>query len=313
MWRPGGAFAPVQDRLGVVVEPVAALARGPGADLVQPAAQVGRGRDVGGDGDQPGGHLGGLAGEVEQRPAQGLLGGAGPVRGAPGVGRAPRAPTPASCPEGRAPHRRAPLDAASPAPVEARGGLGAQAGGVGVRRQRAPGVVEVGADVGGELAHLGLGQQRRVVLRVALGGEPVALDGVGEDHGGAGVVDGVEGVEQGAEVVPAEVADGGVHRVVVDGLEQRRDLRRVVGVLRRALAGDALAQLGRGAAQQPLVLGVGHGVDAPAQRGPAVAGVEVLEQPAVLDGDDLPAGGVEQPVQPGRPRCRGRPGPATGG
>ena len=45
------------------------------------------------------------------------------------------------------------------------------------------------ADLLGELAALVRGQQRRVVLRVALGGQAVALDGVGEDHGRAGVVD----------------------------------------------------------------------------------------------------------------------------
>ena len=118
---------------------------------------------------------------------------------------------------------------ASWAAIEPGGGVGAERGGVGVGGQGAPGVVEVGADVVGELAHLGLGQQAGVVLRVALAGQPVALDGVGEHHGGAGVVDGVEGVEQGAEVVPAEVADRGVDGVVVDG-EQRGDLPRVVGV-----------------------------------------------------------------------------------
>ena len=46
-------------------------------------------------------------------------------------------------------------------------------------------------------------QQRRVVLGVPLGRQAVALDGVGEDHRGPGVVDGGEGLAQGVEVVAA--------------------------------------------------------------------------------------------------------------
>ena len=129
------------------------------------------------------------------------------------------------------------------------------------------------------------GEQRGVVLRVALGGQAVALDGVGEDHGGAGVVDGVERLAQCGQVVAAEVADGGVQGGVVQACDQLGELR--------VRTRDAFAQLVGGAAQQPLVLRVLHLVDASPQRVAAGAFEQLVQQPPVLDGEHLPARGVE--------------------
>ncbi len=61
----------------------------------------------------------------------------------------------------------------------------------------------------------------------------------------------------------------------------------------RAVARQALAQLRGRAAQQSLVLGVGHRVDALAQRLAAVAREQLAEQAPVLHRDRLPAGGLE--------------------
>jgi len=109
---------------------------------------------------------------------------------------------------------------------------------------------------------------------VALRRQPPALDGVGEDDGGA-LADGVGlavGGEQRREVVPAEVAEGRQERLVVEVVHV--DL-------------DALAQLARVRAQQPLVLLVGHRVHPLAQRG-------VGGQPrAVLDHLRVPARRLE--------------------
>lgn len=146
----GGVLAPVQDRLGVVGEPVDALGRGPDADLVEPAAEVGGGGDVGADGDDAGGGLGGAAAEVEQGAAERLLGGAGAAGGAAEVGGDRRRGDP---PDGRA--------------AQFLGALGAEPGG-GAVGQRAPGVVRVGAGAGGEVGELVAGEERGVVLRVAL-------------------------------------------------------------------------------------------------------------------------------------------------
>ena len=63
-------------------------------------------------------------------------------------------------------------------------------------------------------------------------------------------------------------------------------------------AGQALAQLGRRGAQQPLVLLVGHLVDAPPQRLAALALVQLAQQAAVLDRDRVPAGRLEHVADP---------------
>ena len=124
-------------------------------------------------------------------------------------------------------------------------------------------------------------QQRGVVRRMALGRQPPALDRVGEDDGRP-VADrvglGVAG-EQRGEVVAAEVA------------ERRQQL--VVGE-----PGDVdlepLAQLPRVRPQQPLVLLVGHLVDARPER-------RLLREPRpVLDHHAVPAGRLEHVAQASR-------------
>ena len=120
-----------------------------------------------------------------------------------------------------------------------------------------------------------------MVGRVALGRQPPALDRVGE-HDARAVAHGVGlavAVEQRAEVVAAEVAE------------------RVQQVLVLEVVGDHLeppAQLGRVGAQQPLVLLVGHRVDALAQR---LVGGELRP---VLDHHAVPARGLEHRGEPAR-------------
>src|SRR4029077_2080974 len=67
-------LAPADERVGVVGEPVDALAGVPDADAVDPAAEVGRRGDVGADGDDALRYLGGPVGEVDEEAAEGLLG-----------------------------------------------------------------------------------------------------------------------------------------------------------------------------------------------------------------------------------------------
>ncbi len=155
-----------------------------------------------------------------------------------------------------------------------------------------PRVVGVGADARGELAELLGGEQRRVVLRVALGGQPVALDRVGEDHGRPGVVDG-------AQRVAAARRGRGRRGCGWRRAGWRRRGRRRARPASALVAGQPLAQLGGRAAQQPLVLGVGHLVDPAPQRGAAGPGEQLLQQPPVLHGEHLPARGVEHALQPG--------------
>ena len=90
--------------------------------------------------------------------------------------------------------------------------------------------------------------------------------------------------------MPAEVADGCRKGGVVQIGDEPGE--------RLVLARQPAAQLVRGAAEQPLVLGVGHGVDPLPQRFPARPGEQLGEQPAVLQRDDLPARRGEHAAQP---------------
>jgi hypothetical protein len=114
---------------------------------------------------------------------------------------------------------------------------------------------------------------------MALGGQPPALDRVGEDDGGA-VAHGIRlpvAVEQRGEVVAAEVAEGGQQLGVAEAAHV--DL-------------EPLAQVGGVRPQQPLVLLVRHRVDARAQG-------RLRAQPgAVLDHHAMPAGRLEHVAQP---------------
>ena len=121
---------------------------------------------------------------------------------------------------------------------------------------------------------------------MALGGQAVALDRVGEDHGRAGVVDGVERLAQRGEVVAAEVADRGVQGGVVEPGHELGELRRRrpgsrsrswSGVQRssRWYSGLAISSIRRRSASPPGRV------------------EQLVQQPPVLDGEHLPARGVE--------------------
>ena len=153
-----------------------------------------------------------------------------------------------------------------------------------------PRLAGIGTHLRRELAELSLGEQRGVVLRVSLDGQAVALDRVGQDDRGPTVVDGPVGLVQRGQVMAAEVADGGRQGAVVEVGDEPGE--RLVAVRQPP------AQLVRGAAEQPLVLGVGHGVDPVPQRLPARPGEQLLQQPTVLQRDDLPARRGEHAPEP---------------
>src|SRR5699024_725175 len=91
-------------------------------------------------------------------------------------------------------------------PPQSLRGLDAQPAGRGVGVEGDPGILEIRARGGGELAHLRFGQLGGVVARVPLGGQPLALDRIGEDDARPGVVDGLERREELAEGMAAEGA-----------------------------------------------------------------------------------------------------------
>ena len=161
--------------------------------------------------------------------------------------------------------------------------------------ERGPGIVGVGPELPAELLPLRGGQERRVVARVAGGRQPPGLDGVGEHHGGlAGrPVGEVEGVEQAGEIMAAEIPGGGGDLGVVEVGEDLGD-----GASAAVVAGEAAAQVGGRAAQQPLVLLVAHRVDAVPQGVAAGAVEQRPKAPPVLHRDRLPAGSVEHPPDP---------------
>ena len=205
---PVVGLAPAHERVGVVGEPVDALADAPDAAAVDPAAEVRRRGDVGRDGDHVRGHLRRLVVEVDEQPPERLL-------------RGPR-------PRVRAPeldgHRRR-LVARDGLALEPRGRRGAQPPLGRVVLEGPPRVVGVGAQLPGEVDELLVVEQRRVVGRVALGGQRPALDRVGEDdrravaHGVGGAVGG----QQPLEVVAAEVAEGGQQLARPEVRDQPRD------------------------------------------------------------------------------------------
>ena len=136
-----------------------------------------------------------------------------------------------------------------------------------------------------------------MVVRVALGRQPAALDGVGEHHGRAVGRDRGEGVDEQTEVVPSEVADrrrqlGGGH----PGHEvaQRIGLRSAVSI-----GHDPLGDVRGVDPQHPLVLLVGHALQPFPEQLATGPGEDVRDEPAPLEHDDLPAGGSEHPLELG--------------
>ena len=233
-------LAPAHERVGVVGEPVDAVSRRPDPGLVDPAAEVGRGADVGRHGDDALRHRRRLAHEVDEEAPERLLGrGRALVLAAEVLGHAGRVADE--------------LQRVAGGALQAAGRARAQLRLRAALLERRPRVARVGAERCRELAVLLLVEQGGVVRGVALGRQLPALDRVGEHDRGA-VAHGVGlvvGAQQPPEVVTAEVAKGGeqfgVVEIVGDDLEPPSQLLRV-------------------GAQQPLVLLVGHRVDALAQR-----------------------------------------------
>ena len=269
---PARGLVPVHERLRVVREPVAPLAHRPDAGLVDPAAEVGRAGHVRADGDHPLSHLGSVVHEVHEEAAERLL------------GRLLAAVL--------APERRRHLGG------RARLGVVARQRGAGRCRQLAlragrvegrPGVGRVRAEPVRQLRELLVREQSGVVLRVALDRQRPSLDRVGEDHGRPVVLHVAVRLDQLADVVAAEVAEGRAQLDVAQLIGERGELG--------AAPREALAQLRRLGAQQALVLLVRHLVDAAPQGVPARALEQTLEPSPVLDGDHLPAGRLEHPGQ----------------
>ena len=196
MWRP---WSDSRQRTSVSVSSANQSIRSPrlpDAGLVDPAAEVGRGADVGRDRDDALGHLGRLAREVDEEAPEGLLGRA-PCRCACGRGR--RGTFGGGHGAASAPRlSRAPVARAQLAPRASRG-RAARTGRPRPRRAWPP-----------SSRYCVVVEQRGVVGGVALGRQRPALDRVGEDDARA-VADRVGlavAVEQAGEVVAAEVAEG---------------------------------------------------------------------------------------------------------
>src|SRR5215210_7833209 len=98
-----------------------------------------------------------------------------------------------------------------------RGGLALPAAWV----ERGPRVVSVRAERIRELGELLDGEERRVVLRMPLDRERPALDRVGEDHGRAIVLHRPVRLDQLADVVAAEIAEGAPQLVVGQVADER--------------------------------------------------------------------------------------------
>jgi hypothetical protein len=268
------ALRPAQHALGVVGEPVPPFLDRPDTGLVDPAAEVGRGGDVGAACDQPPGRLGRIADQVGQQPTQRRL-----SRARLAVRVAQR---------GRDSHLRTRLDGSTlqgGAAGAAELVLGATGG------EGRPRVVDARAAGGGQGEHLLLGEQRGVVVRMALDCQATALDGVREHHRWSVVVDVVEGVGEQAEVVPAEVTDGARKLLRAKRRDQRPQIRR--GLVSEDARGDVVGAH----AQHPLVLLVRHLLQPAAQFGTAWAPEDLGDGPAPLQGQHLPPSSGEHSLQ----------------
>ena len=266
-------LVPVDQRLGVVGEPVAPLAHRPDAGLVDPAAQVRGAGHVRAHGHHALGHTRRVVHQVDEEAAEGLL-----SRLLAAVLAAQRR---------RHLRRRARLRVLAREHARGRGReLALRAG----RVERRPGLVRVGAELPRELGELLLGEERRVVLRVALDRQRPALDRVGEDHGRAVVLHRPVRLDQLPDVVAAEVAEARAQLIVA----QLGHERSQPSVPPR----QALAQLRRVGSQQPLVLLVRHLVDAAPEVLSALPLEQRVEPAAVLHGRHLPAGGLEHSREP---------------
>ena len=153
------------------------------------------------------------------------------------------------------------------------------------RVERGPRIVGVGVERLGQLEHLVAGQQRGVILGMALDRQRPTLDRVGEHHRRAVGVDGAVGLDQLGRIVTAEVAQGRAQLRVAELPDQPAKVP--------PSPGQTLPQLGGLRAQQPLVLLIGHLIDARPQFRPAAPLEQCFEPGAVLDRDRLPSRRLE--------------------
>jgi len=148
-----------------------------------------------------------------------------------------------------------------------------------------------------QVVHLLGGEQLGVVEGIAGDGQPPALDGVGEDNGGAGEVllDEVEGFDEGVQVMAAKVAQDTRQIGIGDVRHDRQD-----GVT--AGAGklpQTQAAFGPGERDEGLVVFVVHVVDAAAKLCAALPPKQVLQQVAILDLEYTPAAFGEETLELG--------------
>src|SRR5699024_4213294 len=154
--------------------------------------------------------------------------------------------------------------------------------------------LEIRARGGGEVAHLRFGQLGGVVARVPLGGQPLALDRIGEDDARPGAVDSLERRDELAEDVASEFADEGGQRtgseIVYYGPQP--------GGLCFGRAGEqTLVYPARLGADQPVVRRVGRLHEPVLQRLPARGGKGGFESAGPGGSEDLPVSGFDQGMQ----------------
>ena len=273
-------LAPVNQCVRVVGEPVDPIAGAPDAGAVDPAAEVGRRRDVGADGDDVLGDLGRRARELDEEAAEPLLG-----RDRCRCGRC-RSP----------PGRPAARGGATPSRSERLRGRPAEPGLGRALVELGPRVVGVGSELAGELAPLLGGEQRRVVGRMALGRQAPRLDRVGEDHARAGRA---PHRPRGRRRAGRRGRDrrGRAPRAAARGPPRRRSGARSPSG-RRPSPGRRSRSSSAAAAEQPLVLLVRHLIDPMAERLAAGPLEELSQAPAVLHRDRPPARGLEHRTDP---------------
>ena len=156
-------------------------------------------------------------------------------------------------------------------------------------RELVPFLTLVDAFATAQIAHLRLGHQPRVIVLVALEGEAVALDGVGDEAYGLIGRRVVEGLQDGLQVMPAEVGHELGERGVIVPAHDRQGI---------GMDGELFFQLpppGRPALEhQRRVEHVGAVVDPLLETLAAGLGEGPLQQLAVLDEHYLPAEVLEQ-------------------
>ena len=274
-FAPGHGLRRVGERIGPRLQPVHARA-------VDPAREVRRHRDVGGDGDDRVA-LGAARERAEDAAERLLRGHRARVRLVERArhGRCGRT-------RRRRPQRR------QPAHVRRLGAGGIEPGPF-LARHDAKGLAQLG--------DLGWARDHRVVERIGRGGQSPALDRVGQDHRrpAALALGLVERLEDRREIVAANIGHERGQRVVREAGEGAIE----VGVERAGRRGDErLTHGARRQPQQPLILAARHRLEPAAQPLTARATKRGLEPPAPPQLPHAPAVGAEEIGQLPRARVR---------